>query len=158
MSTEQNTEHSLEYEKLELEREKVRLERFKVWWTGISIMVPLLVAAVSISFGMWTQSQQAKLQSEIQAQQAKVQLELQDRQARSQFELKAAEIVMNTETPLGALTKARALANMFPERLPKNFAETFDPARYNMRTRGRVDYSKWLHEEMPLEPSVDMKH
>jgi hypothetical protein len=52
MSTEQNTENSLECEKLELEREKILLERFKVWWTGISIMVPLFIAAVSISFGI----------------------------------------------------------------------------------------------------------
>lgn len=133
MNTEQDTEHSLEYEKLELEREKIRLERFKVWWTGISIMVPLLVAAVSISFGMWTQSQQAKFQSELQVQQAKLQLELQSQQARSQFELKAAEIVMNTPSPIGAQTKARALANLFSERLPKNFAESFDPRMYSRK-------------------------
>jgi hypothetical protein len=151
MSTEQSTEHTLEYEKLELEREKIRLERFKVWWTGISIMVPLLVAGVSISFGIWTQSQQTKFQAELQAQQAKLQLELQDKQARSQFELKAAEIVMNTESPLGALTKARALATLFPERLPNNFATTFNPDLYGAaQSEAATRQQGWFRGAPPI--------
>jgi hypothetical protein len=155
MTTDPNSEFTIEYQKLELEREKVRLERFKAWWTGISIIVPLLVAAISISFGMWSQSkqvmvqseiqaQQAKLQSDMQAQQANLQAELQNQQARNQFEIKAAEIVMNTEGPLGALRKAKALANLFPDRLPSNFAESFDPEVYTtlIKKTSRSAYSK----------------
>lgn len=137
MSAEQNTEHSLEYEKLELEREKIRLERYKARWTSISIFVPLLVAAVSISVGFWTQTQQAKIQSETQALQAKLQLELQDRQARSEFELKAAEIVMNTDYPETTQHKAKALLSLFPDKLQYNFAESFDAASFQTQVPRR---------------------
>jgi len=136
MSTELNPD--IELQKLELEREKVKLERFKAWWTGISIIIPLVVAIAGITFSVWNQAQQAKLQSQVQAQGVEAQLELQSQQAKSQFEIKAAEIVMNMESPLGAQTKAKALANMFPERLPQNFAASFDPTVYSMpRSRPR---------------------
>jgi hypothetical protein len=109
----------IEREKLNIEREKLKLERFKSWWTGISIVIPIIVAVAGIFFSIWSLNQQAKLQSEIQAQ-----------QERSQFEIKAAEIVMSSEGPIKAQAKARALANLFPDRLPPNFAASFNPALY----------------------------
>jgi len=108
----------LEREKMELERQRVLLEqerlkvdRFKAWWTGISILIPLLVAAATMAFNTWSQVQQAQ----------------------SEFELQAAEIVTNTSGPIGARNKARALAALFSDRLPEsfaNFAEAFDPDLY----------------------------
>lgn len=133
----------LEKVKIELEREKLKLERFKAWWTGSSIIIPLIVVVITIYFGIWSQREQAKNQFEIQRsqtenqfklqmQQANTLSELQSQQARSQFEIKAAEIVMNTESPRQAQAKSKALANLFPERLPPNFAASFDPNIYSM--------------------------
>ena len=97
-----DTDLAIEHQKLKLEREKVRLERLKARWTAISIIVPLVVASLSISFGIWSQAKQARFQSEMQAQANKLQLELQAQQAKSQFEMKAAEIVMTMEVVLPA--------------------------------------------------------
>jgi hypothetical protein len=117
MSTGENT-YDLERERMDLERQRILLEqerlkvdRFKSWWTGISILIPLLVAAVTVAFNTWSQVQQAQ----------------------SEFELKAAEIVMNASGPAEARNKARALAALFPDRLSENFAgfaEAFDPDLY----------------------------
>jgi hypothetical protein len=124
---------AIEKEKLLLERDKMKLETHKVWLTGASIFIPLLIAAISFSISFYTSAQQAKLQTQLQAKQAENQLAMQERQAKDQFELKAAEIAMNARTPLEAKTKAKALANLFPDRLPSNFAESFDPNLYSMQ-------------------------
>jgi len=109
----------IEREKLQIERERLKLERFKSWWTSASIIIPIVVAATGIAFSVWSLNQQARTQSAIQAQQAK-----------SQFEIKAAEIVMSSEGPIRAHAKAKALAELFPDRLPENFAASFEPERY----------------------------
>jgi hypothetical protein len=112
MSDYEKGDFNLEHEKIELERqriqaefEKLKTERFKVWWTGLSILVPLLVAAITLGFSAWNQAQQAQ----------------------SQFELKVAEIVMSEKSSVEASNKAKAFAKLFPNRLPAGFAETFDP-------------------------------
>ena len=157
MSSEQEVPFDLEREKLKMERErleleckKVELERIKIWWTGVSIFIPLCIAAVTISFSAWSMTQQSKLQLEIQTQQVKTQSDIQDKQARSQFELKAAEIAMNSQTPFEAQTKAKAMANIFPDRLPTSFAESFDPATYSMlmastnpRDKMAIERQRW---------------
>jgi len=144
MSTDQITTFDIEREKLEIERrkieleqEKIKIERSKARWTAISIIVPLIVAAITVIFGLWNQTKQARIQAEIQAQ-----------QARNEFELKAAEMILKTETPLEAHTKARALAEMFPDRLPRDFASSFDPAVYSTNPKVTKNESKtsrgWL--------------
>lgn len=110
---------TLEEKKLELEMQKIKIERFKGWATGGSIVISLLIAAVTIAFGIWSQHKQVMMQ-----------IALQDKQAKSQFEIQAAEIVMNTDTPGVTHNKAKALLALFPDTLPKNFAESFDPSKY----------------------------
>jgi hypothetical protein len=95
----------LERHKLELEREKLSVERSKAKWTAISISVTLVAALSTVVLGIWSQHQQAQ----------------------NQFEIKAAEIVLRTDSASQALDTARALATMFPGRLPKSFAQSFDP-------------------------------
>lgn len=98
----------IEQEKLETERAKLELERSKAKWTVASIFVPLLIAALSLAYNTVSQIQQA----------------------HNDFELKAAEIVLSTEGPTGALNKARALVALFPGRLSNDFAQSFDPKLY----------------------------
>lgn len=109
------TDINVEREKLEIERrkldidqERLRVERFRAWWTGVSIFVPVIVAAASVVIAVWSQREAA----------------------RSSFEIKAAEIVMSTDNPYTTHGKAAALAMLFPDRLPANFAKSFDPETF----------------------------
>lgn len=90
----------LENRKLVFETEKLKVERFKAW-TGI----PLLTVAATVALAIWTQYQKTT----------------------DDFALKAADIVMSATTANGVANKAFALKKVFPDRLPENFASSFDP-------------------------------
>src|SRR5262245_50474861 len=74
----------------DIEREKLDVERQKAWLIGIALRVPLIVDALSMACGTWSQYQQAKLQREAQT-----------RNEQPQFELKAAEIALDERDPGG---------------------------------------------------------
>lgn len=95
-------DHELEIEraKLALEREKLKVEWFKAW-----IGMPLVALALTAGVTIWAQYQKGS----------------------DDFALKAAEIVMNASTPVGSANKAAALRQIFPDRLPANFASSFGP-------------------------------
>ena len=112
------TEQALYIRNLELE--KVKVERMKAWINGASLMVPLMVAAGTLSLGVWNQNQQAKLQREAQAV-----------TERAEFELKATEVVLSANGPISAKNRAKALESLFPSRLPKGFASTFNPDEFD---------------------------
>jgi hypothetical protein len=97
----------LERDKVQLERDKLKVEQDKAKWTAVSISVTALAALLTLGFGFWSQY----------------------KQAQSQFEIKAAEIVLKTGSGSEARDTAKALSSLFPERLPNNFAETFDPKK-----------------------------
>lgn len=99
-----------------LESEKLEVERMKAWITGVSLMTPLMIAAITLGLGVWNQNQQAKVQREIQAA-----------AERLQFELKAAEIALSANGPISARNRARALKVLFPNRLPPDFLAAFNP-------------------------------
>lgn len=99
---------ALERKKVELEEIKVELEKVKTRWTAIAVTVPLLAAILTVAFGFWSNNEQS----------------------RHQFELKAAEIVMQSETPYEAQARARAFVEMFPGHFSANFAEAFRPEQY----------------------------
>src|SRR6266850_1209425 len=109
----------LELDKLELEKEKLKLEESKLeieWqkakWTALSITVPLLAAILTVAYGIWSVHEQSQ----------------------SQFEIKAAEIVMGSSGPGESLNKARAFVALFPGKLPRNFATSFDPKEFGGRS------------------------
>lgn len=91
----------LEKLKLKLEYEKLLVERRKTWVTAISIVIPLILGAVTILYGIRSENQRAV----------------------SNFEIKAVEIVMNAFSPKAATNKAIVLSELFPDRLPKTFRE-----------------------------------
>lgn len=119
----------IEEKKLELEKEKISLERLNAWTTRSSVVISILIAALTVSFGVWSQHKQVMTQ-----------LAIQDKQAKSQFEIKAAEIVMNTDIPGVTYNKAKALLALFPEMLPPNFAESFNPDKYAAHELDRRRY------------------
>lgn len=90
---------SLEKIKLKLEFERIRVERFKVVGTFLSILIPLIVAALTVFYGVLMQNEQSK----------------------TNFQIKAAEIVMNAISPQAATNKAIVLSELFPDRLPREF-------------------------------------
>jgi hypothetical protein len=92
----------------ELERQRVDLERQKMKWSAIALGIPLLVAAVSFAATVVGQA----------------------RQARAQFQLKAAELVINTDDPFMAESRARALLELFPDQMGPTFGERFAGDNY----------------------------
>ena len=98
----------IEQQRLALEREKLKVEWFKAWWTGFSILIPLLIAAGTFFYNSQNQREQARID----------------------FKLKAAEIVLNAQGPTEAKNKAAAMAALFPDYLPSDFAENFKPLDY----------------------------
>lgn len=91
----------LEFAKIELEKEKLKAERSKSIWTNLSIFIPLLIAALTIAYNAWSQTQQS----------------------RETFKLKAAEIVLSADSPSAAHGKAIFLAALFNDELPPDFDE-----------------------------------
>ena len=107
----------LEEKKIALEREKfaaekkweldkLEIEKKKARWTGISILIPLLIVAITFVANSILDYQQAK----------------------REFKIQAAKIVMDTNHPETIRNKSRALAILFPEYLSEDFSTTFNPA------------------------------
>lgn len=92
-----------ERKELEIEYEKLKIERIKAWGSILSIPMSFIVAALTIFYGIWSMDVNSKIN----------------------FEMKAAEIVMNSNSPDEAANKAIALKKLFPNRLPSNFADAF---------------------------------
>lgn len=86
------------------EKIRLRLDWFKAWGTVLAIFVPLSIGVGTII----------------------VTLMLAHTRERVDFEIKAAEIVMNAASPAAAANKAAVLVELFPDKLPKGFAETFE--------------------------------
>jgi len=90
----------IEREKHALEREKLDLERKKAKWTAIAVGVPLVVAAISFAASLLVQALQAD----------------------AQFQLKAAELIIATDDPLLARSRAQVLQTLLAS------AETAQPS------------------------------
>jgi hypothetical protein len=100
----------IEKQKLAFEREKIDLEKTKAWLMAGTIVIPLLVAILTVYFQLRTAFQ------------------IKESDARTAFELKAAEIVLSSGGPKKAKARATVLSQLFPNRLPENFAESFNPS------------------------------
>ncbi len=101
-----------EYQKI-LEDKKLEVEQLKAWLNGGSIVIPLLLGAITLA---WQSRTAAKLK---------------EREARDAFELKAAEIVFTGDSARATKNKARALTVLFPKRLPSNFGDAFEPEKFS---------------------------
>ena len=110
----------IERENLQLEREKFALQLRQYRWTVTAVLVPFLVAmgTVAVSFHAFTE-----------------QAELQQKQAADQFEITAAQLVVNNNDPDVAYSRARALQELFPRRLPADWVEQFNPKQYCLPVR-----------------------
>lgn len=86
------------------EQRKAKIEIWKGVISGVALLVPLLIGVYSIRA-----------------------------QSRMNFELKAAEIVMNARNVFGVRTRADVLRDLFPDKLPPDFADSFDPEKHTSR-------------------------
>lgn len=102
-----------------LEIEKLEVQKLAAWTSALALMIPLLVASLSLGVAVWSQRQNARLQREFQ-----------ERTEKNQFELKAAELAFAEKGPHGTHSRARALRALFPERLPIDFSDRFDPKAF----------------------------
>ena len=101
-------EHELievERERIQLEREKLKSAQRRAFWISILIFIPLMIAAVSIAYGTFSQVQQEK----------------------SRLRLTAAEEVLNSSGFAEAQNRASALVTLIPDVLPADFVSSLDP-------------------------------
>lgn len=91
----------VERQRLELERKRLDMERTNRLVTLGAVAVPLVVAWLTLRA-----------------------------QARSAFDLKAAELVLGAPSPWAAEARAAVLQQLFPRRLPANFAQSFDKRNF----------------------------
>ncbi len=110
---------SIEREKLVVEREKLEVEKYKARWTAIGVAVPILVIAATVALGIWSQYQKG----------------------RDDFSLKAAEILLQGDSP--DVTKNN------PNQLSKDFARSFEPTQFGTNT---VPAQKELLQLMASRP------
>jgi hypothetical protein len=119
----EEAELGLAREKLEFDRfnenRKARYELYKTGATALALVIPLLVAA-------YTVSRQVRSSERLKAVEAKY-----------LFELKAAEIVMSAKNPIGVRNKARVLQALFPDRLGAEFARSFEPEAFSFPGPGQ---------------------
>lgn len=87
--------------------EMLRIEKVKAIGTIIAIVVPLLVGATTLVFGLITLKSQSK----------------------TAFEIKAAELIMQSPTPWVAEKRVDVLSQIFPERL-KGLKQSFKPEEF----------------------------
>jgi hypothetical protein len=106
-----------EHEMIEVERERIQLEREKLksaqrraFWISFLIFIPLMIAAVSIAYGTFSQVQQEK----------------------SRLQLAAAEQVLNSSGFAEAQNRARALVTLIPDVLPADFVSSLDPKVFSV--------------------------
>jgi hypothetical protein len=94
------------------EYEKLQVERQKAWISGAALLIPLLLGV----FTLYWQSRSA--------------MRLREREANDAFELKAAEIVFEGDNTRATKNKARAMRVLFPDRLPPDFGDDFEPSQF----------------------------
>jgi hypothetical protein len=119
-----------EQEQVRLKDRELTLEHRKSWVTLTTVIVS--VAAALLTYWGTRQGQ---------LEQSRVQMELQEKAARNAFELKAAEIAMSGRGSFDAKGRAKALAALFPGRLPPELGSAFDPAE---NSSGRDSKSELL--------------
>jgi hypothetical protein len=116
-----------EFEKYN-EQRKAQIEIWKGIISGLALLVPLLIGVYSIRA-----------------------------QSRMNFELKAAEIVMNARNVFGVRTRADVLRDLFPDKLPKEFSDSFDPKKYAQRgpsTESKLELLKLIVANPEREKDV----
>jgi hypothetical protein len=106
-------------ERSQIERAKLDFEKSNAFRSLFSSMVPLLVALGTLAFSIYSFRKQAQQQNESQ-----------ERAARLQFEIKAAEIAFAGKTPEAVANRAQALRAIFADRLPNQFAGSFQPGEH----------------------------
>jgi hypothetical protein len=94
----------IERQKLAIERQKLDLEIVKAKWTSLSIIVPVIVVAATIVWGMIATRTQADLT----------------------FRLEAAKSVMAAETFGEQVSRAAFLRDNFPDELGSDFLKKLD--------------------------------
>jgi len=111
----------LERRKLELEARRVELEeqalldaRSEALWTRLAIVVPIVLGFATL----WWQARTAYKVKELESNVA--------------FQLKAAEVVLSSKSTKAGEERARALHRLFPERITKDFIDTFDKSKFKL--------------------------
>jgi hypothetical protein len=124
---------NLEKRRLELEIEKERNFKKIEYLKAAAIFIPLVLVFLTFAFNNYSTNLDHRYE-----------LDIKRIEANNSFRLKAAEIVMNAESPNASYNRAKALRGLFPEYLSSDFAEKFDP--YNTGTPKKWDLATLIIE------------
>jgi hypothetical protein len=70
---------------------------------------------------------------EIQNMQSEAELRLAEIKANDDFQLKAAELILDTQTPNGTLRRAQMLRDLFKDQFGSDFTMNFEPHKYGSK-------------------------
>jgi hypothetical protein len=131
----------IEQQKLKFEREKFEREqlfeqkklesqnRNEIYKTIISTLGTLITVIVSVAIVFITISNNLQIQN----MQGESELQLAKIKAQDDFKLKAAELILDAQTPNGTLRRAQMLRDLFDDQFSSNFTENFDPHKYESK-------------------------
>ena len=94
---------------------------------GITISGPIIAALIAAWYARKNFLEEQRLARQSREEDQRLEREARVDEEKLQFQLKAAEIALNAQDSGQVRTKARILATLFPERLPRNFADDFNP-------------------------------
>jgi hypothetical protein len=95
----QQRELEVKEEMLLVERKKLKVETFKARWGNITSAIPIVVALLTVIYGVYSLGETAK----------------------TQFGTKLVEVALQGRNPDEAINRAKFTASLFQEYVPKNF-------------------------------------
>lgn len=150
----------VEFQKLAFDREKHQTDRnteyIKAGISAGAIGVPLLVAILTIWYGILGQNKQAEQARQAREEEARYARQAREEEAQSALELKIADIAMNAPGPPEVQNRAQLLKDLFAHRLPKDFATRFDPAKYGRLTiqEGHKELMRLIAEHVEQKDEI----
>ncbi|MBZ0303577.1 MAG: hypothetical protein K8J31_27810 [Anaerolineae bacterium] len=117
----------IERRRLALEEKRLAFEERKALRDRLAVLVPVLVALLTIAFNVYAQYQTSLEQQ----RQAQIDFAAQQRQAEIDFQLKVAEIVLDSTNPVTVINKARALHALMPNYFPTDFESNYVTEDYD---------------------------
>jgi hypothetical protein len=118
----------------DIELAKLKVEQTKARWTGLSVIVPLLSAIVTVGVGVYTNYQTNK----------------------ASFQLEVAKSIMQAPGPEEATNRAKFFAAIFPGRLPANFLATDVDAKKLGIGDSEGDDKRYFLKTM-IEKDIDLR-
>jgi hypothetical protein len=116
----------IEQQKVKLELNKLELEKRKMFWSSMSIIVPVVVAFLMVGYGIYSN----------------------DQQSNRDFQLAIVKAIADEQDPDEALGKFQFFSSLFPGQLPPGANVDVHKYTKNDNAVGEADAKKFFFEQM----------